>query len=338
MKILYLFQIDPLKSVGIFNKITSKIRSLNAFSETKAINFSEEFLEENREIENVVSRKPFLKNLDDTLDKYASAYDFVVIRYPNASRELIRVLKKNPKKIIFEHNTLELNELRFNLQVLSFKDIGYLLKEGKGRLWNEYLKPYLLERMYGAKALSLARAGLCISNTVASFEKNKYSKYKALVQGNGIDLSEISVLSNGMDATNLRLLFISGSANKWHGVDRVLKGMLTYHGPKEIVLHLVGRLHHTVLELIKKIPSPHKVIIYGVVDRNEIVRIAEKCNLGIGSLALHRLGLVEGSTLKVREYMAMGLPFVLGYDDIDIPKIYKYALNINANDEPVDFL
>lgn len=338
MKILYLFQIDPLKSPGVFNKIASKIKSLNNFVETKAINFSKESITQSASnIEFIISGKKFIPNLEFALEKYASEYNYIVIRYPNASPKLIEILKLYPNKVVFEHNTLELNELRFNIKGLSFKDIAYLLLKGKNRLWTEYFRPYFFEKKYGAQVLSLARAGLCISNTVASFEKKKCPDYNLLVQGNGIDLSNISVLKNHLDTTTLRMLFISGSANQWHGVDRVLEGMISYKGEKPLVLHLVGRVHHSVLLQIKKVGSPHKVLFHGVLNRTEISKIAQECNLGIGSLALHRLGLVEGSTLKVREYMAMGLPFVFGYDDIDVPEEYKYALKVEANDRSIDF-
>jgi hypothetical protein len=338
MKILYVFQINGLKSPGVFNKINSKIKILNRFIETKAINFCEQKnISTSLNIEFMVSKGSFSENFQFVLKEYANEYTYVVIRYPNASRKIVEILKMYPGKIIFEHNTLELNELLFNIKVLTIRDVFYLLKEGNGRLWNEYLKPYFFEKRYGATVLSLVKAGLCISNTVASFEKEKYSPYQVLVQGNGIDLSEVPVLNNDLDSASLRMLFISGSANRWHGVDRLLEGMMTYDGEKEIVLHLVGRVHHSVLEQIKNIPPPHKVEFYGVKNRSEILEIAEQCNLGVGSFALHRLGLVEGSTLKVREYMAMGLPFVLGYDDIDIPSVYPYALNISANYEPVNF-
>ena len=39
--------------------------------------------------------------------------------------------------------------------------------------------------------------------------------------------------------------------------------------------------------------------------------------LQVGSLGLHRIGLTEASTLKVREYWARGIPFLLSYEDTD---------------------
>lgn len=337
MKILYLFQIGSSQSPGVFNKIISKIKSLNFFAETKAICFAKHTDIHYENFSVINSNQTFVEQLETVLEKNARLYDFIIFRYPMVSKKMINVLRKYPRKIIFEHNTLEENELLFNIKSLSLQDVGYLIKKREGRLWKEYIKPYIEEKRYGAEALSLARAGLCISNTVAQFEKQKYKKYQVLVQGNGIDLSDVSVLKNTVESDRLKLLFISGSPNKWHGVDRVLEGIKNYKGKKEILLHLIGKVHHSVLEEIKKIPTPHKVIFHGVLNREGIFNVAEECNLGIGSLALHRLGLKEGSTLKVREYMAMGLPFVVGYDDIDIPQKYEYALQVRYDDSPLDF-
>lgn len=68
-------------------------------------------------------------------------------------------------------------------------------------------------------------------------------------------------------------------------------------------------------------------------------------NIGIGTLALHRKGMKEASPLKVREYLAYGLPVILGYKDTDVDgkdfvlNIGNYELNVNENKQQItDFV
>ena len=59
-------------------------------------------------------------------------------------------------------------------------------------------------------------------------------------------------------------------------------------------------------------------------------------NLAIASLALFRKQMVQACPLKVREYMARGIPFVYGYNDPDVPEDSEFALKVPAEDQPVN--
>jgi len=51
---------------------------------------------------------------------------------------------------------------------------------------------------------------------------------------------------------------------------------------------------------------------------------------------MHRISLKEGSTLKLREYCAIGLPFIYAYNDDDFDDNFIYAAKIPADDSPVN--
>jgi hypothetical protein len=53
--------------------------------------------------------------------------------------------------------------------------------------------------------------------------------------------------------------------------------------------------------------------------RAEFWKIASHADVGLGTLGLFRKGLQESVSLKHREYLAMGLPVVLGCRDPDLP-------------------
>lgn len=336
MKVLYICQLNRDKSPGIYNKILSKVTHLSTFLDLDVISLSDksETVDKIRFYKSDVS---FEKTIEDIMSNYALTYDIVLMRYPRISKDFLSVVKRYPNKFFFEHNTLEVNELKFNITSLTFKDFAYLLFKDTNRLFNEFLRPYFDELRYGGKVLSFALGGICVSNSVKRHELMRFENYKTLVQGNGVEVSEIPLIDSPLNYDNIELLFVSGSANKWHGIDRLIEGVKKYEGHRTIIIHVVGRLHHSVVNQLKEIQTPHKYIEYGVVDRHRIAEISSTCNLGVGSLGLHRLGMQEGSTLKVREYMAMGLPFICGYIDIDVPTDYPYALMYSFDDTALDF-
>lgn len=51
-----------------------------------------------------------------------------------------------------------------------------------------------------------------------------------------------------------------------------------------------------------------------------------RADVGIGPLAMHRAGMHEGSPLKVRDYLAHGLPVVIAYEDTDFADVDPWFL------------
>jgi len=56
------------------------------------------------------------------------------------------------------------------------------------------------------------------------------------------------------------------------------------------------------------------------------------CSVGLSCFAFERKGLTQGSTLKVREYLACGLPAALGHHDPAFPEAFPYVLELSKFD------
>lgn len=78
--------------------------------------------------------------------------------------------------------------------------------------------------------------------------------------------------------------------------------------------------------------SPYPWCPYG----SDLDEVLSGCHLAIGSLALHRSGLREACVLKVQEYTARGLPFIIAYDDPDLLAGLPWVLKIPADKSPVE--
>ena len=78
---------------------------------------------------------------------------------------------------------------------------------------------------------------------------------------------------------------------------------------------------------------PPNVKVHGYLGRDRYDPILACADIAVGSLALHRIGMNESSSLKTREYLAFGLPVVVGYRDTDFPGPADFLLELpNAED------
>ena len=76
---------------------------------------------------------------------------------------------------------------------------------------------------------------------------------------------------------------------------------------------------------------PPNVRLHGVVERGRLLELLAEADVGLGTLVLHRKDLSEASPLKLREYVAVGLPVVYAHVDPDIDRLGTLALRIPNN-------
>ena len=155
--------------------------------------------------------------------------------------------------------------------------------------------------------------------------KNEFqleSQVPKITIGNGIDLSRIEQLSQ---CTQVRpALFFVGSPNQpWHGIQELVEfGELN----SDIEIHIVGS---------DGVGFKPNVFFHGTMNADQYQAIASRCQAGVGSLKLTTNHMMEASPLKVREYLALGLPVILKYKDTDLSSGEDYILELPADSRPL---
>ena len=158
---------------------------------------------------------------------------------------------------------------------------------------------------------------------------------------NGIDQSYIRtrkpVKHTGTDVHMLAVALFQPS----HGYERVLEGMHTYYQgnpERKIMFHLVGDgVEKMYGELIRKWALEPYLVQYGRLYGEELDKVFDYCQIGIGPLGLYKAGINKAGTLKSREYCARGLPFVYsGTDDILEENGFPYACQVSNDRTPLD--
>ena len=160
---------------------------------------------------------------------------------------------------------------------------------------------------------------------------------------NGIDFSSVRLKRKSLHpADELHLIGVA-EIHRWHGFDRVIKGLANYYATPQdvkVYFHVVGYFFSPVeeaeiTEIIRKRHLEPYVILYGKKHGEELDEIFDQCDFGIGSLGRHRVGIEHIKTLKNREYAARGIPFVYSETDSDFDK-KPYVLKAPADETAIN--
>lgn len=170
-------------------------------------------------------------------------------------------------------------------------------------------------RVTRGRALRRAAAHVYVTNELAIAPHFASFARRSLVLGNGIDLAAYPQLP-AAPGHRLRLVTIGDPTSPSHGVDDVLA--------------LATALPDLDVDLIGPLPDnvPANVTTHGVLDLDQYLRVFATATAGIGPLGLYRAGKSEASSLKVREYLATGLPAVVGGEDTDFGPEARAVLRV----------
>ena len=163
---------------------------------------------------------------------------------------------------------------------------------------------------------------------------------------NGIDCDNITPRKPNDDLSVIRIIAVAAMCN-FHGYERLIEGLHNYlvnGGESAIELHLVGGVDApgndvaVYKSLVNEYNLQEQVIFYGPKSGNELDEIYNRCNLAVASLGMYKIGYKQANSLKVREYLAKGLPIITGcdtdvFENLDFDKFIQFS-----NDEtPIDF-
>lgn len=344
---------------GVQKKVFSKVNAINQLGYScDCISFSSSVNEEkiidthfkilpiiksnNRKFFNsLLEHKNYYLSLSIWLENNGDKYDAILMRYPLSSKFLYQLVKKFNNKIIFEHNTKELEEILIT-QKQDRQKIPFSMKPGYFIYYFEIgVLPYLLEKYFAPKVFENALLGVSVTGEISEYENQRCSSYKNVVITNSIDVDSC-VLRKPQTITEntIRLFILTGANVPWHGVERILNGLTLYKGPLKFKVDVIGSYSDEQVAFSIENNITESISFIKHIEYNNLNEILDKYHAGIGTLAAFRKGLDEASPLKVREYFARGFPCIIGYNDTDLMQ-YKdfkpYYLQVPSDETPLDF-
>ena len=156
---------------------------------------------------------------------------------------------------------------------------------------------------------------------------------------NGVNVGALPLHAPNRADAPVRLLALA-SMSGWHGYDRILQSLAAYQGDADVRIEFVGGDGDGSLAVWKALAQTlglmDRVTFHGPLHGEALEAVVAACDIGLGSLGMYRFGLTRGVTLKLREYMARGLPFLSAVEDPDLPQDDAFALRVPNEDTPID--
>jgi hypothetical protein len=178
---------------------------------------------------------------------------------------------------------------------------------------------YLLAR--ATRGLLLRRAAGLVFVTRELAALPSFARYQrpSVVVANGIDLASVEsapVVHN----ERTRVFFIGHPDTPWHGLDHIA----------ELAGAFPGWQFDVVGPRAKDFgcDPPANVLLHGPLEPIAYAPMLGVADLAVGTLGLYRKHMEEASPLKVREYLAAGIPILIGYQDTDFPDGAPFILRV----------
>lgn len=227
--------------------------------------------------------------------------DVIYFRQSTVSPTVVVLAAAIP--MVVELNTLDLAELRT-----------------RSRLRYYFAKPTR------GLVLGRARGIVTVANEIASHPSVSGFGRPTIVVPNAIDLDTYPSLPPTGNVTP-RIAFLGAPGLDFHGLDKI-EG-LARHFPTWR-FDVIGPAEH---ELREHLPNLHA---HGLLDRADYLPILEQTDVAIGPLAMYRKEMSEASPLKVAEYLAYGIPTIIGHSETRFPSGAPFLLQIPNTEDNVE--
>lgn len=178
-------------------------------------------------------------------------------------------------------------------------------------------------------------------DVVAAFcDEDKIFDIPAIPISNGTDVEHIRQRQPSFQNDELNLLAMA-KMDLWHGYDRLIEGLRLYyenHPTIKVYLHLVGSGDCLTdwFRLVQKYHLGSYVFFHGDCYGQMLNDLFDRCDLGVSSLGMYRIGLWMGSNLKVSEYCARGLPFLYSCAEMGLDDNVPFARRFSNTGDPID--
>ncbi|MDY5007494.1 glycosyltransferase [Candidatus Allofournierella merdipullorum] len=281
--------------------------------------------EENEQWEMQVSkmwpqRKFFYKDVEEKLD--LSSYDAFYIRYQLCDYyfwKLLRTIKrtkKNAAKVVSE------------IPTFPYAD------ECKGSRKKEVL--YLQDQLFAP------RLKRCIDRFVIYGDQQQIYGIPTICTQNGVDVDAYPVRCGVTPEPGVIRLVGIASATAAHGYDRLLRGIAEYKnaypdGCKfKVCIIGDGAKLAAYKELVREEDLEKEVFFAGRQPKSKLYEFLQNSDIGINALGDYRIGLNTTSSLKSREYLAYGLPFISASNVSGVAPDFPWILKVPNEDGALD--
>lgn len=312
------FNNGPL-GVNLRKKINSQIDIMRKYCEVKEIQINE------REVpvtKRILDKLPFIsidKWETDEVFQIIQEPDFLYVRRNRADRRYVNffhmIKQKYPQcKVIIEIYTYPF-----------YKD-----EYASPKRW-----PNLIKEVYYNKKLKS-----CVDRFTTYSADTEIWGVKAMPQSNGINVNDFCIVRHRRPDDEIHLIAVA-MFQKHHGYERILNALADYieaGGKRKLKITMVGE--GAELEYYEELIAQRKLESYvyltGRKQGKALDALYSDADIALGSFGMYKIGLKNGSILKIREYLAKGLPVISGVIDYSLTHSGKpFYLEVENNEKTV---
>jgi len=163
-------------------------------------------------------------------------------------------------------------------------------------------------------------------------------KCKTVQIDNAINLEDINLQKKIIDSKSIRLISVSNEKD-YHGYPKIIKGLSDYYksgGSRNIKVFFVGEYKGSTKNMVVENKLSDHIIFLGKKHGQELEDVYRLADLGVGAFGFHA-GSEYGSSIKTKEYFALGLPFINGWKEYAFDDYYPYVKRFDLNSDIIDF-
>ena len=246
--------------------------------------------------------------------------DFIYIRKPLLDRGFHKFMKQFRKKYPDARVLLEIPTYPYDKEMLAgIQDYPLYWKE---LIYRNKLRNY-------------------VDRIVTYSDDNTIFGIQTICIQNGINVEEQPVRELKANPDEIHLIAVA-SFQKYHGYERAINGLAEYYrakGTRRIILDMVGGGDElpAYKKLAESLNMQDHVVFWGPKHGEELKQVFNQADIGLGSFGFYKIGLEVASSLKLREYLARGLPVIGGSSqDLFTEETFPYYLEFSNDASNLD--
>lgn len=297
-----------------------------------------------------------IKGLEELgYDVYCASYgEDGVYLYHKQGKELLEKKSKVPQRILFMSALLKhLKEQQYDVCYIRFPFIDWHLKQVIKKLKSDNTTLYIEVATYPIYQSTFKKDGLVATllykqHTFFSRDLKKYVD-KVLYIGNTTDNiwgCDAELIPNGCNVEQFALkkqvnngkdelvLIVVAAMYARHGFERLFDGMADYYRdgkPETVVkLYMVGEgpERENYQQFTKENGLEEYITFTGAKSGAELEELFDESDVAVAALGMYKEDIYQASTLKVKEYLSRGIPFVYACDEIGLSEALPYVLKV----------
>ena len=127
--------------------------------------------------------------------------------------------------------------------------------------------------------------------------------------------------------------------NNWHGYDRAIQSIAEYNGKNNISLCIISNETKELKRLeglVAKFDIQDKITFKKYSEINDLKIEANNYHIALGGLAYWKRNGKYDTSIKNKEYCALGIPFVIANEDRSFDSKFKYKYRISPDNSNFD--